>query len=143
MKPRYTPIYFKPQELVTPYVFQRLGDAALTVMDDRLLIALDAVRNMVDRPITVNNWHIGGAFDERGFRDEAIGGNKLSQHRFGRAVDFDVEGLSPEMVRQMIVSTWKYSEDLRHITAIERGVNWVHIDVRPIQVITGPMIFNP
>ncbi len=52
-------------------------------------------------------------------------GAKYSQHRFGRAVDFDVKGISAETVRNDIRKGY-FSE----ITCIEADVNWVHIDVR-------------
>ena len=143
MKPRYIPKHFIVQELVTPHAYSRLGDSALVLMDDRILMALDAVRAIFDRPITVNTWHTKGGFTQRGWRDDAEVGSRFSQHRFGRAVDFDVQGYTAEDVRQAIIDTWRCSEALQGITRMEAGTSWVHIDCASIDVTDKPMMFNP
>lgn len=142
MIPRYIPRHFIAQELVTPHAHSRLGDGALLLMDDRIIMALDAVRDLFERPIIVNTWHVTGGFTQRGWRDDAEVGGRFSQHRFGRAVDFDVEGYTAEDVRQAILDTWRYSEALQGITRMEAGTSWVHIDCAPIAV-SKPMLFNP
>jgi uncharacterized protein YcbK (DUF882 family) len=119
----YKPRYFTWQELM-PYA--EYEPYWLILMDERILITLDAIRTHYKRPVTVNNWHRGGQFSMRGFRPMTGNvGAKYSQHRFGRAVDFDVAGIPAEQVRN----------DIRFglfplITCIEKNVNWVHIDVR-------------
>lgn len=98
----------------------------LILMDERILRTLDEIREYYGRPVIVNNWHSGGKFRLRGFRPMTGNvGAKYSQHRFGRAADFDVQGISAEQVRN----------DIRNgcfpaITCIEAGVSWVHADVR-------------
>jgi hypothetical protein len=50
----------------------------------------------------------------------------MSAHMLGKAVDFDVQGLLAEEVRQWIVthvSWWPY-----HIR-LEKDVSWCHLDV--------------
>ena len=143
MRYKYTAKHFKVQELVTPYAFQRLGSDALMLMDDRILIALDTVREVFDKPITVNNWHIGGGFTQRGWRDDSETGAKFSQHRFGRAVDFDVSGFTAKDAREVILEMWPHSDALKYITRMEDGVSWLHIDCAPIVVNNGPILFNP
>jgi len=50
-------------------------------------------------------------------------------HRLGKAVDFDVKGMSAEQVRGVI--RMNQVELMRlGLTRIESGVNWVHIDLK-------------
>lgn len=124
---RYTSKYFMPFELLPPSLYAKYGSAALTVMDDRILYTLDELRDYFRKPITVNNWHEGGPFQQRGFRDDPDTGAALSQHRFGRAADFDVKGVTANEVRDLM-RKHSLDEQLEHITRCEDGVSWVHID---------------
>ena len=93
------------------------------------------VREGLNKPITVNNWHIGGRFEQRGLRDntqpivkdKTIKGKLyLSAHVLGKAVDFDVKGMTAQKVRQWIVDN---HELFPCKVRLEDGVNWVHLDV--------------
>lgn len=101
----------------------------LILMDDRILITADKVREYYGVPVTVNNWYWGGNLKNRGFRAlNTTVGAKLSQHKFGRAFDFDVKNVPAEQVRN----------DIRKgkfplITCIEKDVSWVHADVRNVK----------
>ena len=62
-----------------------------------------------------------------------------SQHRAGRALDFDIVGLTAQEVRDEIDNNL---EKFRCIGGIERGVCWVHLDLR--QTLDGKVLyFNP
>ena len=119
----YIPKYFQWYELMPSEEYKPYW---LILMDERILRTLDEIRKHYGVPVTVNNWFTGGQFRNRGFRPMTGNvGAKYSQHRFGRAVDFDVRGISAETVRN----------DIRAglfplITCIEDNINWVHIDVR-------------
>jgi len=121
-KPKYFQWYeFMPSKEYEPYW--------LILMDERILITADEIREYYGVPVTINNWYWGGNLKNRGFREmnTAIGA-KLSQHKFGRAFDFDVKNVPAEQVRN----------DIRKgkfplITCIEKGVNWVHADVRNVK----------
>lgn len=138
---KYVPKYFKDYELLPPEVIESAGVNALLLMDERILIALDAVRKLIGFPVIVNNWHSGGSFTQRGFRTEVIGA-KYSQHRYGRAVDFDVQGMTAEQVRNAIAGAWKTSTPLQNIRRMEADVSWVHIDCAPVECSNGPVIFK-
>jgi hypothetical protein len=128
--------YFKLEELVCKDVFAAYGDQAWSFFDMRLLITLERVREMINKPIIINDWHKGGQFDERGFRcikcdlvKSAIAENKIyvSPHMTGQAVDFDVQGLVAEEVRNwLVVNRMKLPYQIR----LEQDVNWVHLDTR-------------
>ena len=142
MREYYKPEHFLVQELVDPITYKLLGEQALICMDLRLLKLLDELRNFFKVPMHVNNWHTGGQLKSRGFRapSNPVGAN-FSQHHFGRAVDFDAEGMSADNVRSIIINN-QYKAPFDQITAMEINISWVHIDIR----MTGNQeikLFNP
>jgi hypothetical protein len=124
----YRPRFFQVEELVSPTVFNTLGERAWLVMDYRILRTVDAVREFFGRPVTINNWHLGGNRTCSGFREPTCTvGAKFSQHRFGRAVDLLVRDLSADHVRGEILKNLPH---FMYVTAMEDGVSWVHLDCR-------------
>ena len=123
------PENFLVEELVSEHIHGVYQDAALEFIDPRILHTLDFMRNQrFKTPITVNNWHRGGVLQHRGYREpSARVGAANSQHRHGRAIDCDVDGLSADEVCDDIL---KHPDLYPFITCIERGVSWVHFDVR-------------
>lgn len=128
--------YFDPRELVCPHTHGRFGDRALGFMDDTILRDLLFVREGLGLPVRVNNWHRGGDYSQRGFRcvlcplvrSKAVYGSLyVSAHILGKAVDFTVDGMSAERVRQWIKA---HSDALPHPCRLEEGVSWVHMDTR-------------
>lgn len=129
----YKPTHFDLQELVDPDTFATYGERAWQFLDPRLLANMDRIRNRYDRPIWVNSWNIpGGKFSYRGFRPPSYkGGAPFSQHRFGRAFDFDVQGMTAEEVREDIRKN-PDNFDFSSITCVELDTNWVHVDCRNV-----------
>lgn len=135
----YKPKHFKLVELVSKSDYDSLGEKCWELLDERALITLDALREDLGRPITINTWKSGGQFNWRGYRSRAYYKSdsayitSRSQHKFGRAFDFDVKGMSAEDVRQYI---YKNKSKFPYISFIETEVNWVHIDTRNCRAIT-------
>jgi hypothetical protein len=107
------------------------GVKSIELIDYRIPPIIERIRQLCDnRAIIMNTWHRGGTLKYRGYRppDCTVGAPK-SMHRFGKAVDFDVKGLSAEYVRWIIRSN--HEELLRlGLTRIEKLVGWVHIDTK-------------
>ena len=125
--------FFDIRELVCPDVYSAQGRRSWEFLDTDLLRFLLWVRLLCGRPVTVNTWHRGGCYDERGLRCNlcALVKSKsscyLSMHIFGKAVDFTVEGLSAQEVRDLIqANVGTVPCNLR----LESDVSWVHADVR-------------
>jgi len=128
--------YFCIEELVDKTVFDKYGETAWKFLDKDILACLLVVREGIGFPMTINNWKWGGRFSQRGLRHNmsALVKNKtklyLSAHIFGKAFDFDVQGMSAVDVRKWIVE----NEDLFPCKIrLERNMNgkpisWVHID---------------
>jgi hypothetical protein len=123
----YLSKHFTPVELLPKSWLETYGaEIGMLAIDERILITLDALRDYFAVPITVNNWAKGGAFSFRGLRTpECLQYKPDSQHAFGRAIDFDVQGLSADYVRGVILdgqARWPL------ITRMEIGTPWIHID---------------
>lgn len=119
--------HFEIHELVPPDVYQERGEKAWQLMDDRILMALDALRDKFG-PLTVNNWKWGGDRKWSGLRTEdSPYGSRYSQHRFGRAVDFISQDHTAEEIRQYILNN---RDEFPGVMSMELGVSWVHIDCR-------------
>ena len=127
----WDPKHFDPWELVPPEIHQAKGEDSILAFDARILWTLDAIRDVYDRRVTVNTWHEGGKFSQRGFRTDPamLLKTPLTQHRFGRAVDFDIEGITPEQFRADAREP-KLANVLQYVTRIEVGkeVTWNHVD---------------
>ena len=129
----YKPKYFRVEELVPQHAFTDRGQAAIQLIDERVLITLDVLREKFG-PITVNNWVWGGPRQWSGLRtQESPFGTQYSQHRFGRAADCVFRDVTAEEVRQYILAA---PDEFPHITFIELDVSWLHFDVRNCPRIT-------
>lgn len=125
--------FFKIKELVCKDVYDKFGEAAWAFLDPRLLQTLLFIRTNIGKPMTINTWSAGGKYSQRGYRCnlcELVKTKKTlyaSAHMEGMAADFDADGMTAEEVR-----TWLYNnrERLPYPIRVEKGTNWVHIDVR-------------
>ena len=143
--------HFLVQELIPPDLYKDRGDVALIAMDDRILITIDRLREHFSLPITINNWHdirVAKPFTQRGYRNDTGVGAPLSQHRFGRAVDMDISGVTAAAFRQMVKDgrlggPGVKDSPLEFITRIEETNNkmpigWIHADCG-LQVMAAPV----
>jgi len=139
--------YFQVQELVPETVFKQWGANSIWFLDKRLVDSLFWLRQKINVRLVVNNWVGGGDFQNRGFRlpDTTVGG-KLSQHKFGRAVDFHSLDMPVPEIYKWIK---KNEKDILKNTAFttiesEQGApTWVHLDCRYSNDLTHLTIVNP
>ncbi|OIO70695.1 MAG: hypothetical protein COW19_10975 [Zetaproteobacteria bacterium CG12_big_fil_rev_8_21_14_0_65_55_1124] len=121
--------HFKIQELVPPAIFEARGEKAWELLDERLLITLDRLRDRFG-PITVNNWHSGKDREWSGLRTkESPYYSATSQHSFGRAADCLFSHTDAESVRQEILAA-PDDKTFELIGSVELGTSWLHFDVR-------------
>ena len=131
----FKPRHFSVKELVCPHIYDKFGDTAFALFDDKLLSTLDFLRDQLG-PIYINDWDSGGGFSQRGFRciqcqlvKDAIKKNQLyvSAHMTGQAADFDVENKPSGEVRLWILAN---EIKMPHPIRLEKNVTWVHLDTR-------------
>ncbi|MCP4984927.1 MAG: hypothetical protein GY928_02325 [Colwellia sp.] len=128
--------YFEITELVGNRTYKKHGERAWRFLDYRLLRSLLIIREGLGRPITVNS----GKRQQRGLRTIVQQMIKnyfykdklyISAHLLGKAVDFDVEGMTAEEVRAWIL---KNKKKFPFKIRLERNKNgkpltWNHLDV--------------
>jgi hypothetical protein len=68
MREFYKPKYFKTHELVDKQTYEKFGEKSLMFFDIRILKFIDGLREYFNEPITINNWHVGGRYENRGLR---------------------------------------------------------------------------
>ena len=130
----YRPQFFWLTELVCKHVYDKFGETAWRLLDEKAVVTLDWIRRSLNKPITVNNWWDGGDFDERGLRCIQcsivkrkcdLGQVYVSAHILGRAFDFDVMGMTAGEVRVWLA----YNKDrLPYPIRLENHTNWIHLD---------------
>ena len=128
--------YFCIEELVDKTVFDKYGEAAWKFLDETILETLLIIREGLDKPISINNWKYDGQFSQRGLRHNmsSLVKNKtrlyLSAHIFGKAVDFDVAGMTAVEVREWIVANADLFPFKIRLERNMKGkpISWVHLD---------------
>lgn len=123
--------YFHIKELVCPHTYEKFGVRSWQFLDTGLLYCLLILRETVlCKPIIVNY----KGHTQRGLRCnrcELVKGKAtvyLSAHCLGKAIDFNVEGMSASEARKIIIeNASKFPCNIR----LEDGVSWVHFDVLP------------
>lgn len=127
--------HFVVQEFVDPETYSIRGDKSISVMDWRMLWTADMIREYFDKPMVINNWHVGGSRMWSGIRYEnSPEYSKFSQHTYGRAIDFYMKGIDSAEIRKTILDS-PYEDAFKYITTVEDFPNqsWVHIDCRVLR----------
>ena len=125
----YKCTHFAIHELVPPHVFEQRGELAWELLDERLLLTLDRLRERYGY-MTVNNYYWGKDREWSGFRtQDSPYYSAYSQHSFGRAADCLFQNISAEEVRKDILAS-PNDPVFELIGSLELGVSWLHFDVR-------------
>lgn len=117
------------------YEDDRLSVVSLIgILDPKIINLSQFIRERYGLPVTINDWKSGGTYSFSGFRPpNCMTGAQFSQHRFGRACDYKIDGMS----------SFEFREDIREhfilfknkgLSTIEKGTTtWTHCDVRETQ----------
>ena len=139
---------FSLTEFIPKEVYKELGGNSYKLIDPRIYKLAQSIRDYLGSPMTINNWTSRGEYNNRGYRTfDCKVGSSLSQHKFGRAIDFHCPGIDPIETQKILIR----NRDLicPDITFFEIDINWVHIDVRAIhpvgsfQDILGFYLWSP
>ena len=139
----YTPKYFDVREFVPPKVYDARGNKAWELIDERILITADQLREAFG-PTIINTWHsdtLKKAYGDRrwsGLRTIDYYGtftafeNSFSQHKYGRAIDCLLKEFDADMVRQVVLEE---PHEFPYIQAMELDTSWLHVDCRNCEAI--------
>lgn len=132
--------YFSIYELVDKKTYKIHGERAWKFFATEALNALLITREGIGKPMTINNWALGGSLQQRGLRTnvQSIVVKKtlrstlyLSAHMLGMAFDFDVKGMSAIQVRTWIIRNEHLYPMKIRLESLKNNkpISWVHLDV--------------
>lgn len=91
--------------MVCQHCYNKFKENAWQFVSTELLSTLYTLRYIIfNKPIIINDWHKGGSFSQRGLRCNMCELVKhkntvyLSAHLLGKAIDFNVQGLTSSEV---------------------------------------------
>jgi hypothetical protein len=128
--------YFRIEEFVPPTIYKAWGDGSIKFIDPKVIQIADAYREFFNLPVTVNNWVFnpkGSIYKERGYRTPSSKtGASLSQHKFGRAFDCSIKGLTTRELFNAVVANYEFFKQfgLTTIEDIKYTPSWLHSDCR-------------
>lgn len=142
--------YFTIQEFVSKDVYDKYKEDAWQFICPMLLETLLIIRKELGKPMTINNWHKGGQFSQRGLRHNQsplVKGKSamyLSAHLMGKAVDFDVQGMSAVEVRNWLSNNSSILPCKIRLENLMDGkpISWVHLDVYQNEKNSKVYLFN-
>jgi uncharacterized protein YcbK (DUF882 family) len=121
----YVSKYFKNEELLPSDVTD------ISKIDEKLLMTIDEIRELLGVPCTINNWKSGGNREWCGLRTNRCAiGAVHSQHRLGKAADLHPVGMTADAARIILKKAISQGK-LKYLGGVELNVSWVHVDVRP------------
>jgi len=124
---------FVIQEFVYPELFAAMGQKSIWYIDPKIVNICEFIRVKTGKAVTVNNWHTGGQYKESGLRRfNTTTGARMSLHKFGKAADIKVKGMTPPEVFEFIKSNWIELRNLG-LTTVEDVTftrSWSHLDCR-------------
>lgn len=132
----YKPEYFRLEEIFPAEVIEAYGEDCWQFMDHRILQTIDVIRKRLNRKTYINGYNPirKRVYQYRGFRPNTYIADYLncSQHRFGRALDFDVEGMTAAEVRAWLLENQDLLPHPIWVEETNKGepIDWNHIDVR-------------
>ena len=134
--------YFDAEELVCDHTYAKWKEQSWQFLDTNYLWALLVIRrDILKKPM----WCNGKGKTERGLRCNRCSivrgksGVYLSAHCLGKAGDFTVTGMTAEQARQKIKEN---AHLLPCPVRLERGVSWLHMDVRPDDTKPGQKVIE-
>lgn len=120
-------------EVLPPELFDNINLNPIWYLSEFLATLPQLIRDHFGKSVTINNWHSGGGFKNRGYRlPDCKEGAKLSLHKISLAIDINIEGLSQQEILSEIV---KNRDKFNLITTYERisdTPGWNHFDGRNV-----------
>lgn len=122
---------FSLSEFIDPVTYKRFGTASTWFIDPTIVQVAQFIRTRFNKSVTINSWSSKGQYKLSGFRPmTSTIGAKLSQHRFGRAVDIKIADLKA-VYEDILKNKYLYHKvGLRAVEDIKYTSTWIHLDCR-------------
>lgn len=125
---------FRVEELVSPHLFELLGDNAWKLFDEGFLrdvdqFVTDVKEDLGVKSVIVNNWLWNGGFTQSGYREmNSATGAPRSAHKSGKGLDLKFNGCTvEEAYKYLLKNQHKYST-IRRIEDLSVTPTWLHVD---------------
>ena len=120
------------QEFVPRKIWEVWKQNSIWFINPNMILFAQWLKDQTDSTVTINDWAFGGSYNFSGLRPfDCKTGAKMSQHRFGNAIDIKVKGWDSEDLRNLIRDHWKILYNKFGVTTLERNTpTWVHVDFR-------------
>lgn len=139
----YKTTNFIVQELVTPKTYEKLGEYAFKLFEEKALQSLDKLRDDYGKALKINDWSSGGKYSESGLRDiHTSTGASRSAHKFGYAFDlkhYDGSNIKP---LQDFIKKVGASYGIKRVEAFSHTPSWVHVEFTS-DFVESIYFFNP
>lgn len=119
---------FYLHEFVSKEIYASWGKRSVWFLDQRLFLLAQFFRDRFGQT-TIN----GGQYNYSGFREpECTIGGKLSQHRFGRAIDLKFKEITVQEVYKDVINNYDLYKKfgLTTLENIDATPTWLHVDLR-------------
>lgn len=144
---------FLMQEFLTPEDYNEVIKSEnpetefYKLIDKNIVIIAQFLRELIGKPLVVNNWHVGGKFSLRGRRPlKTKIGARFSMHKQGKAFDFSVEDISSKEIKKIVIENQikLYELGARRMESHLFSPTWCHIDLKDNPKIVNKLhIFVP
>lgn len=121
---------FYLHEFVSKEIYASWGKRSVWFLDQRLFLLAQFFRDRFGETIINNN-----EYNYSGFREpECKVGAKLSQHRFGRAMDLKFKNATVQEVYKDVIENYDLYKrfGLTTLENIEKTPTWLHCDLRNV-----------
>jgi len=140
---------FIVQEFIYPELYAEICDDSATMMNPAIYNIAQLLRDLVGKPVTINNWNTGGSYKESGLRSpNTKTGAKKSAHKSGEAIDCKIKGMSSYEMAAIVQKNWQAFKsagltEIENPSSTEGKYNdWLHLSCRATGLETLKII-NP
>lgn len=137
--------HFDIREWIPSELYTKFGASSIRFIDKRAVEAAEFIRNWFGVSMTINDWHKGGKFQNRGFRLHPVGTATLSSHLYGRAFDYNLKGLTAQHIFKEIMDNEVlfYKAGITVMENVEFTPGWTHNSVEWTWLVDKIKIINP
>jgi hypothetical protein len=137
---------FKLDEFIHPDIYNIYKSQSIKFIDVRLITIAQEIREDLGLPLTINTWYNGGGFKNSGLRKfDSTTGAKMSQHKFGRAIDLKCSKCDALKIAEVILNNkekyLKLGVGRLENPAITK--TWLHVDLASYHNNGDIVVFNP
>lgn len=147
--------YFDMREFIPPAEYSKIMklaesdriNAFYKLIKPELVELAVFIREFFGKPMIINNWYKGGTYSLRGWRPlNCPIGAKNSDHKKKMAIDFNILGLTDDVVKEKIIENEKafYKAGVRRMEHKDFATTWTHLSINSAVHHNGKInIFKP